>query len=96
MTKLERVSYMYKIWLLCNHINVQDSRGQQEGPTVSLFFPVSGHTTDFQVDVHENGWQPHQKPTKSFLMYLDMSTTGNDEEIKKCYSYLKSLLQKED
>lgn len=61
------------------------------GSKPTFFVSFAGHTSQLDVDIHPNGWEPNDE-AEDFTIYLSGEAAGTADEIKdKLVSVLKRM-----
>ncbi len=80
---------LHRILDLVLDINgMQESKRKLTGSHPTVFGHISGHIAAFEIDIHENGWEPDCGADREFFCYFDNRGIGNNpiqmtEELEK-------------
>ena len=96
MTKEEKIVAIRKkalqIFLMAMKLN-SGGAARENGKKNTIFIRYSGHVDGIDIDIHYGGWEPDDKPSKSYCVYL----YGHNEleEIEKAWREVKDIYEKQ-
>lgn len=89
MTKKQMINRLVE---KCIEINgLSERKKSKTGNLPTVFFEYAGHVSAFEIQIHENGWEPDVSYDKNFWIRTDNPFPLLKKEYKEAMQYLEGL-----